>query len=103
MAKIKKNDIVTVLAGKDKGKSGKILAVFPRKNEALVEGINFVKKHRRRTREDQQSGIIQKEAPIDLSNVALFCKGCNSPTKVGFDVLKDGTKTRFCKRCKEVF
>ena len=103
MARIKKNDTVVALAGKDKGKIGKVLSVFPGRNRALVEGINLVKKHQRRAREEDKGGIVKKEASINLSNLAIFCKGCDRPTKVGFDVLKDGTKTRFCKRCKEVF
>ena len=103
MARVKKNDTVVVLAGRDKGKNGKVLAVFPVKNRALVEGVNFVKKHQRRTREQEKGGVVAKESPIHLSNLALFCKGCNRPTKVGFDILKDGTKSRFCKKCKEVF
>lgn len=103
MARIKKNDIVVVLAGKDKGKNGKILAVLPAKNRALVEGVNFIKKHQRRTREQEKGGVVEKESPIHLSNLALFCKGCNRPTKVGFNTLKDGTKSRFCKKCDEVF
>ncbi|MBL7156881.1 MAG: 50S ribosomal protein L24 [Candidatus Omnitrophica bacterium] len=103
MSDITKNDMVSVLAGKDKGKTGKVLFVIPRRQRAIVEGINFVKKHAKRTREDQKGGIVQKEASIHLSNLAIFCKGCNGPTKTGVDILKDGTKTRFCKRCKEVF
>ncbi|MBL7155933.1 MAG: 50S ribosomal protein L24 [Candidatus Omnitrophica bacterium] len=103
MAKLRKNDTVVVLAGRDRGKTGKILAMLPAGKRALVEGVNFVKKHARRTRDDQQGGIIQKEAPIHVSNLAIFCKGCNRPTKIGIDVLKDGAKTRFCKKCKEVF
>lgn len=102
MAKIKKNDIVFVLTGKDRGKTGKVLTVFPERNRAIVEGVNFVKRHIRRRREEQQAGIITREAPIELSNLALFCRRCNRPTKVGFSILKDGTKSRFCKRCKEV-
>lgn len=103
MPKIKKNDMVITLAGKDKGKTGKVLTVFPGRDRAIVEGVNFVKKHQRRAREEDKGGIIQRESSIHLSNLAIFCKGCNRPTKVGFDVLKDGTKTRFCKRCKEAF
>ncbi|MBN1353682.1 MAG: 50S ribosomal protein L24 [Candidatus Omnitrophica bacterium] len=103
MAKIKKNDIVTILAGKDRGKTGKVLVVLPRLNKAIVEGVNFVKKHARRTREDEKGGIVQKESPIHLSNMAIFCKGCNGPTKIGYNTLKDGQKMRFCKKCKEVF
>ena len=102
MARIKKNDTVMVIAGRDKGKKGKVLTVFPSKGRAMVEGVNFVKKHMRRTREEQQGGIIQKESSINLSNLALFCKGCNRPTRVGINVLSDGIKVRYCKKCKEV-
>lgn len=103
MSGIKKNDTVIALAGRSKGKTGKVLAVFPRRDRAIVEGVNFVKKHRRRSKEEDKGGIIQKESTIHLSNLAIFCKGCNRPTKIGINVLKDGTKARFCKRCKEVF
>jgi len=103
MGKIKKNDTVVVLAGKDKGKRGKVLKVNPSAGKAIVEGVNFVKKGTRKTREDQKGGIIQKEALIHMSNLAVFCKGCNKTTKVGFNLLKDGTKSRYCKRCNEVF
>jgi len=103
MSKIKKNDTVVVTAGRDKGKTGKVLKLWLDRHVAIVEGVNFVKKHTRRTRDDQKGGIVQKESSIHTSNLAVFCKGCNRPTKVGTDVLNDGTKTRFCKRCKEVF
>ncbi|MBU0759485.1 MAG: 50S ribosomal protein L24 [Candidatus Omnitrophica bacterium] len=102
MAKIKKNDTVMVLAGRDKGKSGKVLTVFPKKGRALVQGINFVKKHTRRTREDQQGGIIQKESSIDVSNLMVICQKCSKPARIGFTILSDGTKTRICKKCKEL-
>jgi len=103
MSKIRKNDTVIAIAGKDRGKIGKVLKVFINENKAIVEGINFIKKHMKKTREDQQGGIIQKEAPIAISNIAIYCKGCNKPTKVGFNLLKDGTKSRYCKKCNEVF
>ena len=103
MNKIKKNDIVYVLAGRDRGKTGKVFRVFPDRGRALVEGINYVKKHARKTKQDQQGGIVQKESTIHLSDLAIFCKTCNKPTRVGINVLTDGTKSRFCKRCKEVF
>lgn len=103
MIKIRKNDMVMVLAGRDKGKTGKVLTVLPKGRRAIVEGVNFVKKHTRKTREDQQGGIIQKESQIDLSNLALYCKGCNRPTKIGVNMLQDGSKSRYCKRCNEVF
>lgn len=103
MIKIKKNDAVFVLSGRDKGKKGRVFRVFPAKGTALVEGINYVKRNMRKTKSDQQAGIVQKESPIGLSNLALFCKTCNKSTRVGINVLADGTKSRYCKRCKEVF
>ena len=103
MAKIRKNDTVVVLAGRDKGKTGKVLIAIPGRTRAIVEGVNFVKKHTRRSREDEKGGIVQKETSIHVSNLALFCKGCNRPTRVGTSVLKDGTRSRFCRKCKEVF
>jgi large subunit ribosomal protein L24 len=102
MGNIKKNDTVVVLAGRDKGKTGKVLRVFPKEERAIVEGVNFVKKHVRKTRDDQQGGIIQKESLINLSNLALMCRGCNRPTRIGVKVLADGTKSRYCKKCDEV-
>ena len=102
MDSIRKGDSVKILAGKDRGKTGKVLKVFPSKKRAVVEGINFIKKHVRRRREDQQGGILQMESPISLSNIAILCKGCNKPTRVGFSKLADGTKSRFCKKCKEM-
>ena len=101
MKKIKKNDMVYVLAGRDQGKTGRVFRVFPAKGKALVEGVNYVKKHMRKSQANPQGGIVQKESAIDLSNIALFCKSCNKPARVGMNILTDGTKTRFCKRCEE--
>jgi large subunit ribosomal protein L24 len=100
--KIKKSDIVYVLTGRDAGKTGKVFRVYAKKGLALVEGINYVKKHARKTKTDQQGGIIQKESPIHLSSLAPFCRSCSRPAKLGISVLADGTRSRFCKRCKEV-
>ncbi len=102
MPRIKKEDIVAVIAGKDKGKKGKVLAVFPGVDKALVEGVNFVKKHRRKTQQDQQGGVVQKEMSIHLSNLMLVCKRCNKSVRVGFSVLKDGSKSRICKSCGDM-
>lgn len=102
MNKIKKNDVVYVLSGRDKGKTGKVFRVMQNQGRALVEGINYVKKHARKTKQDQQAGIVQKESAIQLSNVALYCKTCNKPSRTGVQILADGTKARHCKRCKEV-
>lgn len=100
--KVKKGDVVTAIAGKDRGKTGKILRVMPQSSRVIVEGINFVKRHMRKTRQDQAGGIIQKESPILISNLAIMCKSCNRPTRIGLTVLSDGTKSRFCKKCKEM-
>ncbi|MDD5005547.1 MAG: 50S ribosomal protein L24 [Candidatus Omnitrophica bacterium] len=102
MFKIKKNDTVAVITGKDRGKKGRVIAVFTDANRALVEGVNFAKKHMRKTQQNQQGGIAQKEMPIHLSNLMLVCKRCNKPVRVGFSVLKDGSKTRACKSCGEL-
>ncbi len=101
MLRIKKNDIVQAVKGKDKGKKGRVLTVFTDRKRALVEGIQMVKKHKRKTQQDQQGGITSIESSIALSNLMLICKQCNRPTRVGFAVAKDGTKTRVCKACKE--
>ncbi len=102
MFKIKKGDTVEIIKGKDRGKKAKVLKVFPSERRAIVEGISLAKKHRRKTREDQQGGIVSIEMPINLSNLMLFCKNCNRRARAGFIILKDGTKSRVCKRCKEV-
>lgn len=104
MLKIRKGDTVAVMKGKDKGKKGKVMKIFLANRKAVVEGINYVKKAQRRTRQDQQqSGIIQVERPLALANLRVICKNCQAPAKVGFTVLKDKTKSRVCKKCNEVF
>ena len=102
MAKIRKNDTVMIMNGKDNGKTGKVLSVFLKQDRVLVQGLNLVKKHARRTKEDQQGGIIQREGPIHISNLMAVCQKCDRPTRVGFSTLSDGTKIRICKRCKEL-
>ena len=104
MLKIKKGDTVVVMAGKDKGKQGKVVRVLPVLRKAVVEGINYAIKHKRRTGQEQQhSGRVQIEMPIALANLMVMCKNCNSATKVSFSVLKDKTKARLCKKCNETF
>ena len=100
--KIRKNDTVLVIAGKDKGKKGKVRFAYPKKNRILVEGINFIKKHSRARGQVRQAGIIDLEAPIHTSNVMLLCQKCNHPTRIGFTFLEDGRKVRICRACKEV-
>jgi len=98
--KIKKNDQIVVLTGADKGKTGKVLGVYPKSQRVLVEGINFIKKHQRQTSANAPSGIIEKEAPINVSNVALLQNG--KPAKVGYKFLDDGRKVRYLKTSGEV-
>jgi|SRR5690554_2361298 len=99
-AKIKKGDKVIVLAGKDKGKTGQVLRVIPSDTKAIVQGINLVRKHQKQT-QSQDAGIVSKEAPIHLSNIALLDAKDNKPTRVGFQI-KDGVKSRVAKRSGEV-
>lgn len=101
MNRIKKNDIVTITSGKDKGKTGKVLKVYQGEESALVEGINLVKKHMRRTRDDQQGGIISLPRPVAVSNIMPFCKACSRPVKISFSLAKDNTKIRICRKCKQ--
>jgi large subunit ribosomal protein L24 len=96
MQKIRKGDRVVVLAGKDKGRTGEVIKVLPKEEQALVRGINLVKRHQKQT-QSQEAGIISKEAPLHLSNVAIADKD-GKPTRVGFKVLEDGKKVRVAKR-----
>ena len=98
---IKKNDTVVVTAGRDKGKKARVLMVFPEKSRALVEGVNFVKKHERKSQKNQQGGIIQKEMPIQISNLSILCPRCNTGVRTGINKMADGTKSRICKKCGE--
>jgi len=98
---IKKNDTVMVVAGKDKGKSGKVLKVFPQKGSVLIERLNFVKKHMRAGASHGKGGIVEREAPIRLSNIQLLCGKCNLPTRIGKKILGDGRKIRICRKCGE--
>ena len=100
--KIRKNDTVMVIAGKDKGKKGKVRFAYPKNRRILVEGVNFIKKHSRAKRQARQAGIIDLEASVDISNVMLLCEKCNRPTRIGFRFLEDGRKVRFCRSCNEV-
>ncbi|MFQ6122180.1 MAG: 50S ribosomal protein L24 [Dehalococcoidales bacterium] len=100
--KIRKNDSVLVIAGKDRGKKGKVRFAYPKKQRVLVEGINFIKKHSRARGQVRQAGIIDLEAPIHVSNVMLLCNKCNHPTRIGFRFLEDGRKVRICRSCNEV-
>ena len=95
---IKKDDVVEVLTGEDKGKRGRVLSVDYTKNKILVEGVNKVYKHLKPSRRNQQGGRLSKEMPVDASNVALICPQTGRPTRVGLRYLADGSKERFSKR-----
>lgn len=100
--KVRKNDLVVVIAGNYRGKRGRVLKVFPKKDRIIVEGVNFIKKHTKPSPKNPQGGIIQMEAPIHVSNVMVVCSKCNSPTRVGRKILEDGSKLRVCKKCGEM-
>jgi large subunit ribosomal protein L24 len=100
MERVRKGDTVEVLRGDERGRRGQVHAVFPVRQRVLVSGINLVKKHQRRTGNVRtQTGIIEFEAPVHLSNVAPVCGSCDRPTRVGYEVLADGHKSRICRRC----
>ena len=100
--KLRRNDTVLVIKGRDRGKQGSIQQVFPNENKVLVEGVNVAKRHTKATGGVRQAGIIQKELPLQASNVQLVCVHCSRPTRIGARTLSDGTKARTCKMCQEV-
>ncbi len=100
--KIKKNDTVLVIAGKDRGKKGKVRFAHPKKKQVIVEGINFIKKHSKARGAVRQAGIIDLEAPLNISNVMLLCDKCNKPGRIGYRKLEDGRRVRICRACGEV-
>jgi large subunit ribosomal protein L24 len=100
--KLRKNDTVVVIAGKDRGKKGKVRRALPNEDRVIVEGLNMIKRHSRARRAARQAGIIELEAPIHVSNVMLVCGKCGNPTRVGFRFLVDGKKVRICNSCREV-
>jgi large subunit ribosomal protein L24 len=104
MRKIVKSDTVVVLSGNDRGKTGKVLKVFPDKDQVVVEGVNMIKKHSRPTQQLPQGGIIEKEGPINVSNLKIVCPKCNRPTRIGVRILEDKSKVRYCKHpdCGEI-
>jgi large subunit ribosomal protein L24 len=101
MQKIRKGDKVVILAGKDKGRTGEVLSVQPKEDKAIVRGINMIRRHQKQS-QSQEGGIITKEAPIHLSNLAIADPKDGKPTRVGFQFQKDGTKVRVAKRSGEV-
>ncbi|MBM3299403.1 MAG: 50S ribosomal protein L24 [Deltaproteobacteria bacterium] len=102
MSRLKKNDKVKVISGKERGRQGKVLKIFKEKDAALVERLNFVKRHTRPGGTvGKQGGIIEKEAPIKLSNLMLVCPKCSKVTRIGTRILDTGSSVRYCKKCQE--
>ena len=100
--RIVKNDTVKVLTGKYRGKTGKVLKVFPKENRVVVEGVNIIKRHTKPSQKNAQGGIVEKEAPINVSNVILIDPKTSEPTRVGYKSLEDGTKVRISKKSGEM-
>lgn len=104
--KLKKGDTVMVISGDDRGKMGKILKVDQKKNRAIVEGVNFIKRHTRAGTKNPKGGIIEKEAPVNLSNLILYCSRCSSITRASFRMMEgsegEKTKIRICRKCGEI-
>lgn len=99
---IKKNDTVMVIAGDEKGKKGRVLTIHSSDHRVVIEGLNMIKKHLKPSKQHQQGGIIEREAPVHRSNIMLLCPKCGKPTKVGNKMLENGKKIRECKQCGEV-
>ena len=100
--KIRKNDTVLVIAGKDRGKKGKVRFAHPKDDKVIVEGVNMIKRHSRAKGAAKQAGIIELEAPLHVSNLMLICTKCSKPTRLGFRALDDGKRARFCRVCNEI-
>lgn len=100
--RIKKEDTVRVIAGNDRGKTGKVLVVFPEKRRIIVEGVNMIKRHTRPSSKNRKGGIVVKEASIDVSNVMYSCHRCDALSKLGSRRLEDDKRVRICKKCGEI-
>jgi len=100
---VKKGDTVLVITGKNAGKKGKVVEVLPKDNRLVVEGVNVVKRHTKPSQQMPQGGIVEKEAPIAVSNVMIFCSKCNSPRRINKEILANGKKVRVCNKCGEAF
>ena len=98
---IKKNDMVMVITGRERGKTGKVLKVIPASGRVIIERLNVVKRHSKPRGAASPGGIVEKEAPIDISNVMVFCERCNAPVRVGIKTAADGARSRACRRCGE--
>ena len=100
MLHVKKDDEVLILAGKDRGKSGRVLRVFPVKKRAVVENMNMLRKHTRpNPQKNIKGGVVERESPIHLANLMVICRECGKPTRVSYSLLSDGKKVRTCRKC----
>lgn len=100
--KVHKNDMVVVISGKDRGKKGKVRRVDYKKGRVVVEGVNLIKRHSKTRGKARQAGIIELDGPIHASNVMVICNKCNKPTRIGYRVLEDGKRARYCHTCSEI-
>ncbi|MSQ36408.1 MAG: 50S ribosomal protein L24 [Dehalococcoidia bacterium] len=100
-AKVRRNDTVEITTGKDRGKRGEVRRVLPKEQRLVVSGANIVKRHRRQRSATEASAIVELEAPLHVSNVRVVCPACTQAVRVGFRILEDGRKIRYCKRCNE--
>jgi large subunit ribosomal protein L24 len=100
--KIRKNDMVMVVKGRDRGKTGKVMRVLPEQRRILVERLNIVKRHSKPRGAASPGGIVEKEAPLRIENVMFFCDRCNAPVRLGIKFAADGARTRVCRRCGEL-
>lgn len=96
---IKKNDNITIISGKDRGKSGQVLKIFPKQDRILVEGVNMRKKHIRPKKAGEKGQTVQMPMPIHISNAMVVCKNCSKRTRIGKKILGNGVKIRVCKKC----
>lgn len=101
--KIRKDDQVMVLSGREKGKTGKVVRVIPGRAMVVIEKLNMVKRHQKPSKKYAHGGIVEREAPLGISNVGLICVSCKGPVRAGMKFLEGGRKVRYCKKCKEVF
>ncbi len=98
---VRKDDTVMVVTGRERGKTGKVIKVLPKKSRVFIERVNLVKRHTKPRSAQQPGGIVEKEASIHVSNVMLMCDPCNGPVRVGYKFLEDGEKVRICRRCNQ--
>jgi len=100
---VKKNDLVMVIKGREKGKSGRVLKVLPEKEKVIIEKINFIKRHSRPHGQQRRGGILEREAPLHVSKLMLLCEKCNKPVRIGHRVIEGEKKVRICRKCEEIF